>query len=84
MNPEKINIAGLFRKFQPVYHDKNLIRNAQRFYKRNLAEPGDMGRDNVRLLATLAIAEAWVGHNPGWIPETQKIAVEMLKLFETH
>lgn len=61
--------------------DKNSLQRARRAYKRNLDEPGDCQGD-IPLLAGLAIAQAEVGLRPGWIPEVQRIGVEIAKLAE--
>ena len=76
-------IAQLYRKAASAklvgQPDANAIRRAQRAFKRNLAEPGDCAGDE-KLLAGLAVAFADVGLRPGWIPETQRIGVDVAKL----
>ena len=60
--------------------DRAALARARRAYVRGLRDPGVCEGD-FPLLLGLAIAEAQVGHNPGWIPETQRLGVEIARLF---
>ena len=59
-----INWSALF--------DRNTMRRARYAYRRNLSDPGDC-KDDLPLLAGLAVAEAMIGRRAGWIPEVQRI-----------
>ena len=78
------NIAKLCRqaataKLVSLQYDRQFVARAQRKYRRNCEEPGDC-RGDYRMLAALAVAEAEVGMRPGWIPETQALAVKIADL----
>lgn len=60
---------------------KNFLARARKAMARNMAEPGDCKGD-LPLLAGLAVAEAEIGRNPGWIPIVQKLGCEIAKLIE--
>jgi hypothetical protein len=49
---------------------------ARRIYRKALADPGDLRGDD-SALAGIAVAEALVGRGPGWIPEVQKIGMQI-------
>lgn len=72
------NISQLYKRAAAsgLVHpsDANAIRRAQRAYRRNLQEPGDCAGD-YEMLAALAVAQADIGIRPGWIPDTQMLAI---------
>lgn len=59
------------------YQRENFNRRARAAFKRNLIEPGDCAGD-IEFLAALAVAQAQLGIRPGWIPEVQRIAYEIV------
>lgn len=76
---EKAHHAGLVVLPSNDRLRANAIQRARRAYARNLADPGDCKRDGA-LLVGLAIAFAHVGFGAGWIPETQRIGVQIANL----
>jgi hypothetical protein len=62
--------------------DPASIRRAQRYFRRNKSDSGyclDAGT-----LLGLAIAEADVGHQLGWLPVVQRIGMEIARMLDNY
>lgn len=60
------------------YINSRTVSNA---YRRLLSDPGDCEGDTALLVGS-ALAEAYIGKGPGWIPEVQKLGCEIADLYE--
>lgn len=72
--------AAIAKGIVAPYDRRNYLARANRALRKNLAEPGDVGGDDLHLLIGLALAQAEIGMRPGWIPEVQKLGCEIADL----
>lgn len=58
---------------------RNWLQRARRHYEKAIQEPGDCAGDD-KLLIGIALASAQIGVGAGWIPEVQKLGVQIAEL----